>query len=143
MNSWADIYSFWKAASVPEVEIKAFDVKLHHDSYPWFWKEDNTQFFHQGNPVKHTAFHLAAYLKGKDSELISAYKILAYARSIGARYALSRPLREAFLKFDETPGWWPYNPKHVLPSISYEIQSDLYWKENPTSEDIVIGAIAT
>lgn len=145
MNSWAEIYNYWQASSVPKIEIISFDVAEHHSQYPWFNKLEDSQYYDSSNPIRDTAYHLCASLKDKDDELIAAFKIFAFARDAGFLFAVREFTDVVFQKFDENRNWWNWNAKYLipdtknfryLPSTIYDLR-----KKDVPADVIVKGAV--
>ena len=142
MSSWNHIYETWKQASVPDIDIIPFEVSIHQDDYPWIHKKDKTQSFRQSNPITTTAYHLGFHLKGKDKELVAAFKLKAYCKQNAQYSDVHKYTFNCFSSFDEPTLGWTQNSRIVLPY--YELPSDfpIRHRYGASINEVVDSAIA-
>lgn len=123
-KNWDSIYEYWNSFSVPDISIINFDINCHSTYSPWFNKKEETQLYHNDNPIIQTGGHLLSYLKNKPRELVDAYKIFAFLRYHGLfdHYEI---IEIPFKKYNEDfNNWWNPAAKHILPY--YESINDYY-----------------
>jgi hypothetical protein len=116
MKEWNKIWELWKECNVPSIQTRKFVIGKNVIDRPWYFIERKEQIFFPENPILDTANHLAVSLKGKNLELIAAYKILAFLRYYNSQWILSGPLSHAMQKYEkQTYNWWNANARYVIP----------------------------
>lgn len=115
IKNWDDTYKYWLALDVPDVEFLTFDLEIHNPYFEWYDKKEKRQLRYNDNPIKQTAFHLGSYLKGKEKELISAYKLFSIIK-YSDHYEFTDKIEHCFLRYKEDMyGWWSPNSKKLFP----------------------------
>jgi hypothetical protein len=143
LKSWEDTYKYWVTANVPDVELISFDIKKHSPYFEWYNKKEKSQLHYHDKPVKQTAFHLGKYLKDKDPELITSYKIFSVLKYLDL-YEYIGNIEAGFSKFNENLyGWWSPNAKHLFPYFE-NINNSNFSKRKHRNADwkIIVDIIA-
>ena len=139
MHSWNEIYTYWRQAQIPEIQIIHFDLNNHHRGSLWYVNDYREQLSQTSNPIEKTAHHILGYLPDKPDEIKVAHKVHAYALEMGALPLLSPCLHEIYIQHDETIyDWWNANTKYPLPPLSKR-HLDRY-DDPPSIQTLVVDA---
>lgn len=118
MKQWDNIWGLWQELKVPSIQTKEFIIGGHTVNSPWFSIKEKEQIYFD-RPVRSTAYHIAVHLKGKEEELIAAYKLYAYITYFDFYSFLDDPIEFGMKKYNEKlDGWWHPNARIVLPDYS-------------------------